>query len=236
MKILDKIIEWIAEQVMNGLDLVNSSIFGALGMDMTAFNQYFPAVETMYKVFVWIGVSLVLLNLIWGLFKGFGYGLGIQAEEPLKILAKSVIALFLVINADKITSLVLNMAGTPLEWILNEDLPSLDFANFNSVLLTVVGTFLSSSVGLIVLVLLLILAFNYLKLLLKIGEDYIVLAILIYTAPIALATSGLQSTANIAKSWGRMLGGQIILIIMNAWCLRLFVSMVGNFISNPLQI
>jgi hypothetical protein len=33
-----------------------------------------------------------------------------------------------------------------------------------------------------------------------------------------------------------MLGGQIFLLIMNAWCLRLFVSMLGAFIANPLAM
>lgn len=37
MGILDGIVEWIAEQVMAGLDLVTTSVLGALGCDMTAF-------------------------------------------------------------------------------------------------------------------------------------------------------------------------------------------------------
>ena len=51
---------------------------------------------------------------------------------------------------------------------------------------------------------------------------------------LAFAMGASQSTGNVFKSWCRMLGGQIFLLVMNAWCLRLFTSMVGNFISNPL--
>ena len=36
MGILDGIVEWIAEQVMAGLDLVTTSVLGALGCDMAA--------------------------------------------------------------------------------------------------------------------------------------------------------------------------------------------------------
>ena len=43
MGILDGIVEWIAAQVMNGLDLINTSVLGALGCDMTTFLRYFPA-------------------------------------------------------------------------------------------------------------------------------------------------------------------------------------------------
>ena len=65
MGILDGIVEWIAEQVMHGLDLITTSVLGALGCDMTVFLRYFPAAETMYHVFVAlsIGSSLRTLDL-----------------------------------------------------------------------------------------------------------------------------------------------------------------------------
>ena len=57
MGILDGIVEWIAEQVMAGLDLVTTSVLGALGCDMDVFLRYFPAAETMYSVFVALAVG-----------------------------------------------------------------------------------------------------------------------------------------------------------------------------------
>lgn len=41
--ILDGIVAWIAEQVMHGLDLISTSVLGALGCDMGTFLRYFPA-------------------------------------------------------------------------------------------------------------------------------------------------------------------------------------------------
>ena len=52
MGILDGIVEWISEQVMNGLDLITTSVLGALGCDMSTFLRYFPAAKSMYKIFV----------------------------------------------------------------------------------------------------------------------------------------------------------------------------------------
>ena len=72
MGILDGIVEWIAEQVMYGLDLINTSVLGALGCDMTTFLRYFPAAETMYNIFVALAIGMILLNLIWQLFKNYG--------------------------------------------------------------------------------------------------------------------------------------------------------------------
>ena len=64
MGILDGIVEWIAEQVMAGLDLVTTSVLGALGCDMAVFLRYFPAAETMYSVFVALAVGIILLNWV----------------------------------------------------------------------------------------------------------------------------------------------------------------------------
>ena len=52
MGILDSIVEWIATQVMNLLDLITGSVLGALGCDMSTFLRYFPAAETLYEIFV----------------------------------------------------------------------------------------------------------------------------------------------------------------------------------------
>ena len=81
-----------------------------------------------------------------------------------------------------------------------------------------------------------LLAWNYLKLLFEAAERYILLGVLVYTAPVAFSMGSSQSTANIFGAWCRMLGGQVFLLLMNAWCLRLFTSMVGTFIANPLSL
>lgn len=235
MGILDGIVEWIAEQVMYGLDLINTSVLGALGCDMSVFLRYFPAAETMYEIFVALAIGLILLIWIWNLVKNFGLGIGTEAEDPVKLSIRAVVFILLAYYADEIVDLVLGIGGTPYNWIMNSALPSLDFGSFNSVLLTIVGVCASGAVTIIVLILVLILAWNYLKLLFEAAERYVLLGILVYTAPVAFAMGASQSTANIFKSWCRMFGGQIFLLLMNAWCLRLFVSMVGTFIANPLS-
>ena len=60
MGILDGIVEWIAEQVMAGLDLVTTSVLGALGCDMDVFLRYFPAAETMYSAFVALSIGIII--------------------------------------------------------------------------------------------------------------------------------------------------------------------------------
>lgn len=236
MGILDGIVEWLAEQVMNGLDLITTSVLGALGCDMNTFLRYFPAAETMYKIFVATAIGLVLLNWIWQLFKNFGLIAGIEAEDPIRLSIRSVLFILLIYNCNQITDLVLDIAGTPYGWILDSQLDPISFSDFNSVLLTILGVCANGSIALIALILVLILAWNYIKLLFEAAERYVLLGVLIYTAPMAFSMGAAQSTSNIFKSWCRMFGGQLFLLIMNAWCLRLFTSMVGSFIANPLSL
>lgn len=221
---------------MHGLDLINTSVLGALGCDMSVFLRYFPAAQTMYEVFVALAIGLVLLIWVWNLFKNFGVGGGGEAEDPVKLSIRSVLFIFLAWYSRQIVDMALDIGGTPYSWIMSSALPDLSFADFNSVMFTIIGVCANGAVALIVLILLLILAWNYIKLLFEAAERYVLLGVLVFTAPVAFAMGASQSTSNIFKSWCRMFAGQLFLLVMNAWCLRLFVSMVGTFIANPLSI
>lgn len=236
MGILDGIVAWIAEQVMHGLDLITTSVLGALGCDMSVFLRYFPAAETMYSIFVALGIGLILLNWIWQLFKNYGLGAGIEAEDPVKLSIRSLVFILLAYFSDEIVGIVLKIGGTPYQWIMDSELPPLNFADFNSVVVTILGVCANGAVALIALILVLMLAWNYVKLLFEAAERYVLLGVLVYTAPVAFSMGASQTTGNIFKSWCRMFGGQVFLLVMNAWCLRLFTSMVGAFIANPLSM
>jgi uncharacterized membrane protein YeaQ/YmgE (transglycosylase-associated protein family) len=236
MGILDGIVGWLAEQVMHGLDLITTSVLGALGCDMAVFRRYFPSAETMYEIFVALAIGIILLNWVWQLFRNYGLSAGIEAEDPVKLSLRSVLFILAAFYADDIVNIILGIGGTPYQWILTSELPPLKFADFNSVILVLLGVLSNGAVAIIALILLLILAWNYLKLLFEAAERYILLGVLVFTAPVAFAMGASQSASNIFKSWCRMLGGQVFLLLMNAWCLRLFTSMVGTFLANPLSI
>ena len=236
MGILDGIVAWIAEQIMHGLDLISTSVLGALGCNMDIFLRYFPAAETMYTIFVALAIGLILLNWVWQLFKNYGLATGIEAEDPIKLSLRSILFTLLVFFSDEILEIVLQIGGTPYHWILTSDLPPIDFSSFSSSMMVILGVCASGAVVLIALVLVIILAWNYIKLLFEAAERYVLLGVLVYTAPVAFALGASQMTGNIFKSWCRMLAGQIFLLVMNAWCLRLFTSMVGTFLANPLSL
>lgn len=91
----------------------------------------------------------------------------------------------------------------------------------------------TSVVGLLLLIILeLALGWNYFKLLLEVVERYIVVGVLCYTSPLAFSMGASKATAPVFKSWCRMVGSQLLLLVMNVWFLRGFGSSAGQFIGN----
>lgn len=84
----------------------------------------------------------------------------------------------------------------------------------------------------LILILLIALGWNYFKLLLECVERYIVVGVLCYTSPLAYAMGGSKATNQVFKSWCRMVGSQLLLLVLNVWFLRAFDSSVGQFIGN----
>lgn len=98
-------------------------------------------------------------------------------------------------------------------------------------LLTIVSA--ATVVGLIlILILEIALGWNYFKLLLETVERYIVVGVLCYTSPLAFSMGGSKATNTVFKSWCRMVGSQLLLLVMNVWFLRGFASSMGQFIAN----
>lgn len=88
------------------------------------------------------------------------------------------------------------------------------------------------SIAILMLIMQFVVAWNYFKMLFVIAERYVLLGVFSYTAPLAFATGGSKSTNNILASWSKMFGGQVVLIILNAWCLKMFLSGYGNMMAS----
>ena len=150
-------------------------------------------------------------------------------------MVRSVIFLLLIWYCDDIVNLALQIGGAP-NWILDSRLPGVQFGRLQFCAARHHWRNCQRFCAVAALILVVVLAWNYLKLLLEAAERYIVLGILVFTAPLAFAMGAARGTNNIFKSWCRMFGGQLLLLIMNAWCLKLFVNMVGEFLANPLSL
>ena len=227
---------WVASIMSQLMDAVSGLFLEALGTDMTAMEEYFPFAVSAYTVIQYTAWALLFLIVAWQLFRAFGGPLT-EAESPLQLLARGSIFAVLIAFAKPIFSLLLDIARAPYTALMDASMDPGDFtfAGIEQVLRNGLVTIISvaSVVGLILLIILMIaLAWNYFKLLLETVERYVLVGVLCYTSPLAYAMGASKATSRVFQSWCRMVGSQLLLLVLNVWFLRAFNSSVGQFVAN----
>ena len=234
--IFEGIATWVASVMTQIMDAISGVFIGALGTDMTAMEEYFPFAVSAYTIIQYTAWALLFLVATWQIFRAFSGPLA-ETENPLAILARGAIFGFLIAYAKPIFSLALDIARAPYTALMDSTLDPGDFtfAGIEQALTNGLTTLVSVStvVGLILLIILMIaLAWNYFKLLLETVERYVLVGVLCYTSPLAYAMGASKATSRVFQSWCRMVGSQLLLLVLNVWFLRAFNSSVGQFIAN----
>lgn len=234
--IFEGIVTWVSSIVSQMMDAVSGLFLDALGTNMTAMEEYFPFVTKAYDIMQYTAWAILFLITVWQLFRVFG-GPITEAENPWTLLARSSIFALLIAYAKPIFLITLDIARAPYTALMELSMTAEDFtfAGVEQTLMNGLTTIVSivSVVGLLLLIILEIaLGWNYFKLLLETVERYIVVGVLCYTSPLAFSMGASKTTAPVFKSWCRMVGSQLLLLVMNVWFLRGFSSSVGQYIGN----
>lgn len=218
------------------MDAVSGIFLSALGTDLTVMEEYFPFLSKAFNIMQYTAWAMLFLITVWQLFKAFG-GPITESEHPLQLIARSSIFAVLIGYAKPIFEIALDIARAPYTALMDIQMSAEDFtfAGVEKVLMNGITTMVSviTVVGLILMLILQIsLGWNYFKLLLEVVERYIVVGVLCYTSPLAYCMGGSKATEPVFKSWCRMIGSQLLLLVLNVWFLRGFNSSVGQFIAN----
>ena len=234
--IFEAIIDWVARTVTSLMDAVSGLFLNALGTEMTAMEEYFPFVSRAFDIMQYTAWALLFLILVWQLFKSFG-GPITEAEEPWGLVLRSGLFALLIYFAKPIFLYVLDIARAPYTALMDVTMTGEDFsfAGIEAVLKNGLVQYVSnmSVVGaLLQIILLIALGWNYFKLLLEVVERYVVVGILCYTSPLAYSMGGSKATGQVFKSWCRMVGSQLLLLVMNVWFLRAFNTSVAQYVVN----
>lgn len=218
------------------MDAVSGIFLSALGTDLTVMEEYFPFLSKAFDIMQYTAWAMLFLITVWQLFKAFGGPIS-ESEHPLQLIARSSIFALLIGYAKPIFEIVLDIARAPYTALMDIQMSAEDFtfAGVEQVLMSGITTLVSviTVVGLILMLILQIsLGWNYFKLLLEVVERYIVVGVLCYTSPLAYCMGGSKATEPVFKSWCRMVGSQLLLLVLNVCFLRGFNSAVGQFIAN----
>ena len=234
--IFEGIVTWISSIVSQMMDAVSGLFLEALGTSMLAMEEYFPFVKSAFTIMQYTAWALLFLITVWQLFRIYG-GPITEAENPWTLLVRSALFALLIGYAKPIFMIALDIARAPYTALMDLTLTAEDFtfAGVEQALTSGLTTLISvaSVVGLILLIILEIaLGWNYFKLLLEVVERYVVVGVLCYTSPLAYCMGASKSTSPVFKSWCRMVGSQLLLLVLNVWFLRAFNSSVGQYIGN----
>ena len=218
------------------MDAVSGLFLDALGTDMVAMEEYFPFVPRAFEVMQYTAWAILFLIVVWQLFRAFG-GPITEAENPWQLVARSAMFALLIGYAKPIFMLTLDIARAPYTALMDVSMTAEDFtfAGVEQVLTNGLVSIVSTVtiVGpILILILLIALGWNYFKLLLEAVERYVVVGVLCYTSPLAFCMGGSKATNQVFKSWCRMVGSQLLLLVMNVWFIRGFNSSVGQYIGN----
>lgn len=203
---------------------------------MTAMEEYFPFISKAFDIMQYTAWAVLFLITVWQLFRVFG-GPITEAENPWQLVARSALFALLIGYAKPIFMIALDIARAPYTALMDVGMAAEDFtfAGVEEVLtngLTTVVSTVTIVAPILILILLIALGWNYFKLLLETVERYIVVGVLCYTSPLAFAMGGSKATNQVFKSWCRMVGSQLLLLVMNVWFLRGFNSSVGQYVGN----
>lgn len=238
----------LISKMMNALTGAFTSVFGA---DPAAFRGIFPITEKFSEAFKAIGlgiaIGLVILSCVRNMFSGLGFA----GENPFKTVCRFFLACFLICTIswgmDFIYS-ASNGAAASGQSVFqvfynvvspkSADNPS-GIADdtgggswFGGGFFDVVGSATNIVtngtskvvVSIILLVLMTVIAINFIKLFLEMFERYVLINLLIFFSPLAASAVTLESTMKIFSSYLKMFFGQMIMLLMNILSLQIIQS------------
>ena len=173
--LVDAIKEMVSQFIIDMMELITGVFTDLLSCNLSLFEELFSVVGGLYQnVIVPMGIAILLMILVWQLFKSmFGNKLGVNAEEPIELLGRSAICLFFVVGSKPLVNYVLKIAGTPYQWVMGTEIKVQSFSEYVSALEGItaplgLGTI---SIAILMLIMQFVVAWNYFKMLFVIAED-----------------------------------------------------------------
>lgn len=238
--IFEGMANWVASVMTQLMDAVSGLFLDALGTEMTAMEEYFPFIAKAFTIMQYTSWAMLFIITVWQLFRVFGgpiSGSISETDNPWSLIARNALFAVLIAYAKPIFLFVLKIARAPYTALMDVTLTaeSFTFAGIENALINGLVSAVStvSIVGLLLIIILMIsLGWNYFKLLLEVVERYVVVGVLCYTSPLAYSMGASKATSQVFRSWCRMVGSQLLLLVMNVWFLRGVNSSMGHFAAN----
>lgn len=223
---LDTIVSWFNGVIGEALQWVIDQLYSQLSLSLSAVYGNFKPLATAYHILQACAIGLILAIAAWNLLKFFGGSLTKVHETPIAILVRCMFATMLVFMGGYIVSMVVDIASVPYKTFMSidairfgaEDMPSFsDGFGFADALDISAGPFID-------LILILLVAWNLIKLVVEIVERYLMVGVLAYTAPIFYPFLCSSSSTPIFMKWVGMFVGQCALMSVSVMFTTLVIA------------
>ena len=230
--LFSNLVGWIA----SGLDFVLSWMLQLMTFNLGFFSDNFPVINELYGILQGVGISLVVAVASFQIFKYFTGPLSESTTNPLEILVRSGISFALIFWGNYILEFVVNLFSYPyyaLVTVSGAEGTVTESSGLWSSASAALGGLVSGGAGvLLALVLIIIVGWNVLKLVLEVVERFLMIGVLVYTSPLAWPSLASRATANIFSKWISMFLSQCLLMLLNAWSVKMIISIIGYGAAN----
>ena len=225
--IVKGLVLWFYDLILECVGFIGNLLLEVFSMDTSYFVSHAPVVLDMQKILIAAGWALLLGNLAFQAMRSMMAGIGLSAEDPKLLFAKSFLFAFLLFASPEICQVGMDLTSKIIDLLQMPDAvnimaPEESWFDFTA------GWLLAVICGLIML-------FQVFKLFFEIGERYVVLSVLVFFAPVAFAMGGSRSTEDIFKGWARMFGSMCVVMVSNVFFLKVILSALST-IPNTLTI
>ena len=235
-----RLIEILLDVAVNIFDKLGTAVIAVLSMDVgysdSTFEMVFPIAKDFLGGFGILGMAILMINYVWQLVKLIVFN-DSNAETPVALTLRTIFAGIFMFTAPTLIRVGQSFFATFYNYLLGSDVLSASFAQIQTALLDTGETVDAATAAvetniadtLFVLIIILLLGYQYVLYLLEATERYVLLGILFYTSPLAFSVAGSKSTSNIFASWVKMVISQFLLMTFNVLFLRLFLTGMNNF-------
>lgn len=222
---MDLILSWLCSAIAQGLQEIVDMFTGLFGYDIAMFNDTFSFAAVAYDIIRQVALAIAILLIGWQIICFFTKSTDKLTSTPIRTALNAIISIGFIYYGNYLFELILDFCQYPydtlegmnaVEWGVNGGLG-------NFLKNCVAETFAGYSM-LIYLIMLIMIGFNFIKLLLEIVERYVVTFVLMYLSPLASATLASNSTNGIYKKFFTMFISQCLLLFLNVWCLKMALS------------
>lgn len=231
---IELILSTLNNIMANILNIVMTWWSGEMQLSMAEMLDKIPFLATGYSIFQAMALAFCIIIAAFSIYSIF-LSAGESRTSPIRVLVMTGVSIGMIYFGNYIAMMLIDFVKNPYDafWGLSPEGSAIDWEKVISSLPAEAATLVF---GLIktaaIFILTIAITVALFKLYVELFERYLMVGITVYAfAPLAYATIASDQTIHIFKRWFSMFIGQLILMCMSVWSLKLILSGLAGMSS-----